>query len=159
MATLTITYVRGRFLLGGRRISVEIDGMDEGTIEGGQSRTFSLPYGKHLVLLRYSHVTTRVDLTLLGDDSFTVSWDRTMGGMRITEEFEDERFLDRRCWKYFGFLAVIVFLCSLITGLRFAGEISTVVAMAGNTVLLAVLLAMLLHIRRRMSKTVVWGGE
>jgi len=82
MGSLTVTYARGRFLLGAKEISIEIDGILYGTIVGGGSRTFEMPDGEHLVVLRYSHVTTRVELHLSGEESFTVSWDRTIGGMR-----------------------------------------------------------------------------
>ena len=100
MGSLTMTYARGRFLLGAKEISIEIDGILYGTIVGGGSRTFEIPDGEHLVVLRYSHITTRVELHLSGEESFTVTWDGTMGGKRITEEFERDVFLDRRAWKY-----------------------------------------------------------
>lgn len=67
-------YLRqGQVPAGAKEISIEIDVILYGTIEGGGSRVFDMPDGEHLVVLRYSHVTTRVELHLSGEESFTVS--------------------------------------------------------------------------------------
>jgi len=159
MGSLTVTYARGRFLLGAKEISIEIDGILYGTIVGGGSRTFEMPDGEHLVVLRYSHVTTRVELHLSGEESFTVSWDRTMGGMRITEEFEGDVFLDRRAWKYLAAYSIMAGFIAALVGLETGGHIPRGCVLAGTAAVLTISCLILVHIHRRMSKTVVWGRE
>lgn len=155
--SLTVTYVRGRFMLGAKRISVEIDGIAQGSIETGVPRTFPLDDGEHLVVFRYSYMRTRVELTLSGDDSFTVFWDRTMGGMRIAEEFGGDVFLDRSGWKYLAAIAVLVVIASAIMAMWMEGIIPIRYALAGHAVLMAVFMLLLISILRQSSRTFVWG--
>lgn len=159
MGSLTVTYIRGKFLLGAKRIPIEIDNVSYGNIEGGESRTFNLPDGKHLIVFRYLHVTLRVKLLLSGDDSFTVSWDRTMGGMRVTKEFEGERFFDRSGWKYFATLFVVILTFSVLTALGNEEVIPRTFVLSGLLILLTFIFILLIYIVYKMSRTVTWGGE
>ena len=159
MGCLTMTYVRGKFLIGCKRVSVEIDGISEGIIEGGESRTFDLPDGKHLIVFRYSFISMKVDLTLSGNDSFTVSWDRTMGGMRISKEFEGDNFFDRSGWKYYIFFAAMIIISSVVFGMNVGKGIPVEFALTFNIILMIALLISLADIYRKRSRTVVWGEE
>ncbi len=159
MGSLTVTYIRGKFLLGAKRIPIEIDNVSYGNIDGGESRTFNLPDGKHLIVFKYMHVTLRVKLLLSGDDSFTVSWDRTMGGMRITKEFEGETFFDRSGWKSFAFCFAIVLASSVLVTLGNEGMISRTFVLSGILILLTFIFIMIIYTMRKMSRTVTWGGD
>ncbi len=154
MGSLTVTYERGRFPIGGRRISMEIDGVPEGRIEGGESRTFHMPDGKHVIVFRCSFSSLKVDLTLSGDDSFTVFWDRANGGVGISEDGG----LDRSSWGTFAVIVAVAVLGSIIYALRAGKVIPASYALAGIIILMIILL-LTIHIDRNRSRTVVWGGK
>lgn len=159
MGTLTVTYVRGRFMLGVKRISVEVDGVPQGTVETGMPRTFPLVDGKHLIVFRYLYMSTKVELTLSGDDRFTVFWDRTLGGMRIAEGFGGDVFFGRPGWKYLAVYAVVVVIAAMILALWTAEQIPAGYALAGHMVLTVIFLFLLIHLLRQSSRTYEWGEE
>ena len=159
MGSLTVKYVRGKFLIGAKRISVEIDGAPVGMIGDGERRIFLLSDEKHLVVFRYSYMRATVELTLSGDDHFTVFWDRTLGGMRIAEEFEGDVFFGRSGRKYLAACAVVAVIAAAILALWTAGRISTGYALAGHMVLTVISLFLLIYILTQASRTYVWGEE
>lgn len=152
-----MTYVRGRFLIGARSIYVEINRVSLGKIKGGESRTFNLPDGKHQVVFRYSFVTVKVDLSLSGEDSFTVYWDRVMGGMRIAKEFEGGMFFDSRTKKYL--IASVILLAAAIAmySLGHVGMLPVRYGLFISIVLLAAIAIFFIFLYRGMSRTYVWG--
>lgn len=46
-----------------------------------------------------------------------------MGGMRITEGFEGDVFLDRRAWKYLAAYSVMAGFMAVLVGLENGGRI------------------------------------
>ena len=159
MGDLTVTYARGRYLIGAKRIPIEIDGEPCGMIDCNESRTFHLPDGKHLIEFRHMLSTTKVRLSLSGEDSFTVSWDRTMGGLQITKEFEGDKFFDRRGWKYIAIYVAVIAIYSLIFTLGAEGVIPHTYVLAGHFILVAFLLLIVIYLFRKMSRTVIWGKD
>lgn len=159
MSDLTITYVRGKFITGAERMQVEIDGRDEGALKDMETRAFDLPDGWHLLVFRSAYCTKRVDLLLSGGDSFTVTWDRTLGGIRLIDEYDGDNLLDGHGWKYLAVIAAIVVIGSIIVGLRNAGEITAEYALAGILAMFAAIILLLAHIHWKRSKNVVRGGE
>lgn len=157
MGRLTVSYVRGRYIPGARNISIEIDGIPRGNIGNRESRTFGLPDGRHLVVFRYSFVTTKVDLFLTGEDSFTVSWDRAGGGMRIAREFEREVYIDRRSAGYLAAYAAAVLIAFITGGLAMNRTIPFAYYAAIILIIMIFMIFLLVRLIRGMSRTFVWG--
>ena len=125
MGRLTVTYVRGRFLIGAGTMAVEVDGTKERPLDDKESRTFDLEDGKHTLVFSSSYCTKRVDVNLSGEDSFIVTWDRILGGIRITDENVSDRSYVKNVLLLLVPYLVVLFLVIWMNILNREGEVST----------------------------------
>ena len=68
-------------------------------------------------------------------------------------------FLDRRAWKYLAAYSVMAGFIAALVGLKTGGHIPRGCVLAGAAAVLTILSLILVHLYRRMSRTVVWGRE
>ena len=153
MGTLRIAYVRGNpAFFASDSISVEIDGGPAAEVRDQQNLEFELSAGRHAVVVKGSRCMKAIEVDMGGDVSFTVTWDRRLGGLTVLG-IARETLVRKRAGRMFllGIIAVLVIHianCVLNYGKFYSEEVFLAVELACLTALV-VLLSYLLKIRGR----------
>ena len=153
MSTLGINYVRGDpTLFASDSISVAIDGGPASEIKDQQHLEFELSAGRHAVEVRGSHCRNTIELDMDGDVSFTITWDRRLGGLTVLGNAQEALMRDKagRMLRL-GIVAVLalnIVNCALNYGKFYSGEAFLTIELA-CVVALVVLISYLLRVRGR----------
>ncbi len=156
MGTLRIAYVRGNpALFASDSISVEIDGGPAAEIRDQRHLEFELSAGRHAVVVKGSRCKKTIELNMGGDVSFTVTWDRRLGGLTVLGNAR-ETLARERAGRLFllGIIAVLVIHianCVLNYGKFYSGEVFLAVELA----CVAALVALVLYLLKIRGRTIV----
>lgn len=82
-----------------------------------------------------------------------------MGVMKVTKDFEGERFFDRSGWKYLAVCFAIILTSSILIALGREKAIPRTFVISDLLILLALLLIVLIYIKSKISKTITWGTD
>jgi hypothetical protein len=88
MPSLTIEYDGARDRTG-RELSLEIDGKESASIRSGESCSFELEEGTHVINARSGKCSKRIEIRLRSDDRFIIAWDWFWGGLTAADERAD----------------------------------------------------------------------
>ena len=149
MGVLTIAYDRGK-KVGGYVLGISVDGAQPVEVKDGESRTFELQDGAHVIKLKGAGCKKTVNLQLTGDDSFVVSYDDYIGGIMIADEKMSRYTMYPRFSSMRILLAVVgLAIVAAILSVSFFGldESTGMIIRAALVVVLLVIIAALLAMR------------